>query len=180
MMKTGFFRIIPFLIFLILMFFLMRGLTLDPHKLPSTKIGQALPAFRLPRLLDETQQVTEAFLRGKVHLVNIWASWCDACIDEQFFLMQLKSQGVLIFGINYKDRSKQAVHWLHTYGDPYLMIAEDKEGKLAIDLGVYGTPETFLVDREGRIRYRHVGILNESLWETEFLPRMKELDKSRV
>ena len=179
-MKISLWRIIPFVLFLILVFFLMRGLSSDPHKLPSTKIGQDLPAFRLPLLHDETKQGTDASLRGKVYLLNIWASWCEACVDEQFFLMQLQKQGVLIFGINYKDDPKRAVHWLKTYGDPYYLIAEDKEGTLAIDLGVYGTPETFLIDKEGKIRYRHVGILNKAVWKKYFLPRIKKLDKSHA
>ncbi len=179
-MKLSLFRIVPFVLFLFLVFFLMRGLSLNPHKLPSTKIGQVLPTFHMPRLLDESKEVTDTFFRGRVHLINVWASWCEACVDEQFFLMQLKAQGIPIFGINYKDKPTDAIEWLNVYGNPYEIVAEDKEGKLAIDLGVYGTPETFLVEKTGRIQFRHVGILTESIWKDEFLPRIKKLETPNV
>jgi cytochrome c biogenesis protein CcmG/thiol:disulfide interchange protein DsbE len=92
--------------------------------------------------------------------------------------MQLKKQGIHILGVNYKDNPEKAIAWLNNFGDPYAMIVEDRDGRFAIDLGVYGTPETFLLDKQGRIQYRHIGILNETVWKKDFLPRLKELNKS--
>lgn len=173
-------RFLPFLVFLVLSFFLWRGLSLDPHALPSTKIGQPLPSFSLPDLFDKNKKITDKDLRGKVSLLIIWASWCESCMDEQVFLMQLKKQAVLIYGVNYKDEDNDAIKWLEEWGNPYQRVGVDKAGKLAIDLGVYGTPETFLIDKNGLIRYRHVGILDEQVWSNEFVPRIKELKGSEI
>lgn len=165
---------IPIVLFSLLVFFLWRGLALDPHVLPSVQIGKALPAFRLP-LLGTNQWFTPELLQGRVVLLNVWASWCTACIEEHAFLLKLAQTGFPIVGLNYKDDTQNAQNWLHTWGNPYQLIAEDKAGKLAIDLGVYGTPETFLIDKKGFIRYRHVGIVDEDVWQKEFLPCIEKL-----
>lgn len=173
-MKIGFWRLIPLVIFASLVFFLWRGLALDPQKLPSTQIGKSLPAFQLTRL-DDKNLFTPQLMQGQVALLNVWASWCAACIDEQVFLMALSREGFPLYGLNYKDNRQNALNWLSEWGNPYRAIGEDSQGKVAIDLGVYGAPETFLIDKHGFIRFRHVGVLNEAIWKTDFLPRIKLL-----
>lgn len=174
-MKLTFWRIMPLLVFLLLAIFLWRGLALEPQKLPSVQIGQALPDFKLAELNSPQVSFTAKQLRGKISLLNVWASWCAACIDEQVFLMQLSKEGIPLFGLNYKDNSENAKQWLAEWGNPYQLIGEDSQGKVAIDLGVYGAPETFLIDQQGIIRFRHVGVLNEESWKRDFLPRIKQL-----
>ncbi len=176
-MKTSLWRFLPLGLFLILGLFLWRGLSLDPQALPSAKLGQALPDFRLPELNEPEKLLTRDMLKGRVILLNVWASWCSACIDEQVFMMALARQGVPIYGLNYKDRAEDAKQWLRDWGNPYQSIAQDESGKLAIDLGVYGAPETFLIDKEGKIQYRHAGILTENLWKKELLPLMQRLER---
>lgn len=175
-MKFRVLRLLPFLVFAGLVVFLWRGLSLDPKNLPSVQLGQPVPVFNLPVLNEDTKQFGSDILRGQVSLLNVWASWCEACVQEQYFLTTLAKQGMPIFGINYKDDSGQATHWLKEWGNPYKMIGADKDGKVAIDLGVYGAPETFLIDKNGIIRYRHAGILDEQSWIAEFAPRIRELD----
>ncbi len=168
-------RLVPFVLFMILGWFLWRGLAIDPHALPSVQLGKPLPPFRLHQLKNEKLVLTEQDLQGQVVVLNVWASWCEACIEEQLFLMTLAKQGVVIVGLNYKDQPKEARAWLSEWGDPYQVIASDLEGRLAIDIGVYGAPETFLIDKQGTIRYRHVGILTPPIWKQEFEPRIHRL-----
>lgn len=175
-MKFRVLRLLPFLLFALLVIFLWRGLSLDPKNLPSVQLGQPVPVFDLPVLNEENKQFRSGILRGQVSLLNVWASWCEACVEEQYFLMSLAKEGIPIFGINYKDDSSQATQWLSEWGNPYQIIGTDKDGKVAIDLGVYGAPETFLIDRNGIIRYRHAGILDKQSWSAEFLPRIRELN----
>ncbi|QRN03450.1 DsbE family thiol:disulfide interchange protein [Legionella sp. MW5194] len=170
-------RLLPFFIFVVLVLFFWRGLSLDPQKLPSSKLDHPLPVFKLPVLGHENEIMTSDRLTGQVSLLNVWASWCAACVEEQVFLLQLAKEGVPLYGLNYKDTSDQALKWLAEWGNPYRLIAEDAKGKVAIDLGVYGAPETFLIDRKGIIRYRHAGILDEANWKKEFLPRIKQLKR---
>ena len=177
-MKTISWKLIPIVIFLLLAGFLYRGLSLDPHHLPSVQIGKNLPQFSLPQLEDPQQKFTTDTLKQRVSLLNVWASWCNACFDEQVFLMQLAREGVPIYGLNYKDKTKNALQWLNQWGNPYQLIAQDKKGKLAIDLGVYGAPETFVIDKQGVIRYRHVGVLNEEVWLKDIQPLMKQLEQA--
>lgn len=169
-------RLIPLLLFLFLALFLWRGLSLDPQKLPLAQLNQQLPAFNLPILGDNQHYFNSSQLHGNVVLLNVWASWCSACIDEQIFLMQLAEQGIPIFGLNYKDTSDNASKWLSQWGNPYVLVGDDKDGKAAIDLGVYGAPETFLIDKKGFIRFRHVGILTADSWKNDFLPRIQQLE----
>lgn len=180
-------RILPLLAFGILAVFLGRGLFLHPQELPTAQLGQALPDFKLPVLnapnapeaseenATSIPYFTKEALLDKIAIVNVWASWCKACSEEQTLLLQLADVGVPIFGINYKDNEQQARDWLATWGNPYRLIGMDKTGDLGIDLGVYGTPETFLIDQHGLIRFRHAGILNMTIWQAEFLPRIKQL-----
>ncbi|KTD35992.1 cytochrome C biogenesis protein [Legionella nautarum] len=174
-MKALYWRLIPFTIFAFLVFFLWRGLSLEPRKLPSAQLGKTLPSFQLPAL-DNGELFTPQVMKGRVAVLNIWASWCEACVDEQVFLMRLSREAVPIYGINYKDKTENAQRWLKEWGNPYQAVGEDKEGKVAIDLGVYGAPETFLIDKKGIIRYRHIGILDEKTWNSDFLPRIKQME----
>lgn len=169
-------RLVPFLMFVMLVLFFWRGLSLDPQKLPSSQLGRPLPAFRLAVLGQDQKIMTPMNLQGHIALLNVWASWCSACTEEQVFLMQLAKEGVPIYGLNYKDNTENALKWLTEWGNPYRMVAEDRQGQAAIDLGVYGAPETFLVDSKGIIQYRHVGILDEDSWRTAFLPRIAKLE----
>ena len=170
-MRSRLIGFIPFIMFAIVVFFLARGLSLDPHHLPSARENKKLPMFHLPELFSKNQFSPDLW-RGKMILLNVWASWCSACIDEQLFLQQLAQKGVAIYGLNYKDKSGRAKKWLNDWGNPYQAIGEDKQGLTAINLGVYGTPETFLVDANGYIRFRYAGSLNADVWQKEFLPRM--------
>ncbi len=167
------FEVIPLILFFILSVFFAKSLWLDPHLLPSSKLGKTLPSFELKTL--EGGVFNSSILYGQFSLLNVFASWCDSCIEEQSFLLQLAHQGILIYGLNYKDSQKDAVRWLNEFGNPYKMIALDRKGKVAIELGVYGTPETFLIDKKGIIQYRHVGVLDESIWLKEFKPIVDRL-----
>lgn len=176
-MNLSVWRLLPFIVFVILAVFLWRGLYLEPQKLPSSELGHPLPEFNLPVLGQPQQSLNPQVLHGQIALLNVWASWCEACVEEQVFLLDLAKQGIPIYGINYKDHSADALHWLQEWGNPYRLIGEDRQGKLAIDLGVYGAPETFLIDEQGVIQYRHAGIVDQQSWQQEFLPRIRQLRK---
>lgn len=163
---------LPLLLFVILGLTFYHGLSLDPQKLPSAKIGTILPDFTLP-VLAETKIFSSGALRRQFFVLCVWASWCDACQIEQPFLLQLASKGIHLIGLNYKDKTINAKQWLSLWGNPYEQVLEDKAGKVSIDLGVYGAPETFLISPEGIILYRHVGILTAVDWKKHFIPLMK-------
>lgn len=175
MKKIGW-RIIPIILFVLLSVFLWRGLSLNPRDLPSVQLGKLLPDFTLPQLQHPDAFFSSNTLREQVVLLNVWASWCAACTDEQVFMLQLAREGVPIYGLNYKDQPEEALQWLAQWGNPYKMIAQDREGKVAIDLGVYGAPETFVIDKKGIIRYRHAGVMNQEVWQKEILPLMNQLE----
>ncbi|MBA2649088.1 MAG: DsbE family thiol:disulfide interchange protein [Legionella sp.] len=168
-------RFIPIVFFIVLGIFLWRGLYLDPHHLPSVQVGKVMPSFNLPQLQDPKKRFDNADFKGQVVLLNVWASWCEACIQEQVFLMHLARQGELIYGLNYKDKAANARLWLQHWGNPYHSIGQDLKGTLAIDLGVYGAPETFIIDKKGIIRYRQVGIMTQAVWKKQILPLMSTL-----
>lgn len=171
-------RIIPIVFFLLLSVFLWRGLSLNPQHLPSVQIGKSLPERTLPQLEDPKKPFDFKALKGKVSLLNVWASWCEACVEEQVFMMQLARENIPIYGLNYKDKRRDALSWLSQWGDPYQLIGQDREGKAAIDLGVYGAPETFVIDKKGIIRYRHVGVMNDEVWFNTIVPLMKQLEQT--
>mgnify|MGYP003466370899 CR=1 FL=1 len=175
-MNAKIWRIIPFLIFLILVLFLWKSLSLDPQHLPSVQVGKSLPAFNLKILGKKEGQLTPGMMRGHIVLLNVWASWCDACTEEQAFLMHLAQEGFVIYGLNYKDTQAHAKRWLTEWGNPYKLVGQDNSGRAAIDLGVYGAPETFLIDADGVIRYRHAGALNQQIWEKAFMPIIQQLE----
>lgn len=167
---------LPLTAFLLLALFLWRGLSLDPRKLPSALLNKPVPIFSLPTLQQGDKRFSDRDFQGKVAIVNVWASWCLSCRDEHALLMSLaRAHDVQIYGLNYKDTQADAQQWLERYGDPYDLIGMDAAGDIAIDWGVYGTPETFLVDKNGIIRYKHVGVLTSKVWEEAFQPLIQQL-----
>jgi cytochrome c biogenesis protein CcmG/thiol:disulfide interchange protein DsbE len=177
MRKIGW-RLIPMILFVLLSVFLWRGLSLNPRELPSVQLGKSLPEFTLPQLQNPESTFSSKQIHDEVVLLNVWASWCAACTDEQVFMLQLAREGVPIYGLNYKDKAEDALEWLTQWGNPYKVVIQDRDGKVAIDLGVYGAPETFVIDKQGIIRYRHAGIMNQELWQKEIKPLMKQLEQT--
>ena len=167
---------LPLFLFVVLVGFLLRGLQLDPREMPSALIDRPLPEFQLSRLGDDSL-VQRSDVIGEVAFFNVWATWCISCRMEHPYLQMLADQGVPIYGVNYKDDTAAALEWLDSLGDPYRLNIEDVEGSLGLDLGVYGAPETYLVDARGVIRYRHVGIINERVWQGILQPLYQELLK---
>lgn len=167
---------LPLLGFLLLVGFLLRGLFSDPTELSSALVGKPVPTFSVPDIYDTQKIHTEQVLQGRPMLLNVWATWCPTCRAEHDYLNQLANQGVYIVGLNYKDDSRsKAVSWLNTLGDPYQLNLFDESGRVAIEFGVYGAPETFVIDAQGRIRYRHVGDVNERVWQQVIGPMYAEL-----
>ena len=166
----------PLMLFAVLAVFLFRGLSLDPSEMPSALIDRPLPDFSLPRL-GEATMLTAADVTGQAGLLNVWATWCPSCRVEHPYLLQLAAQGVPIYGLNYKDNDSAALRWLDELGNPYTLNIADREGTLGLDLGVYGAPETYLLDAEGVIRYRHVGVVDEGVWQTLLQPLYTKLIK---
>lgn len=160
---------IPLAIFMILVFFFWRGLSLDPNAMPSALLDKPFPVFSSTTLQDG-QPIYRDSLLGEVSLVNIWATWCAACKYEHPVLNSLSSEGVRIVGINYKDNNAGAKKWLDELGNPYVFNIVDADGGLGVDLGVFGAPETYLVDKKGIIRYKHVGIIDREVWDTTLKP----------
>lgn len=154
---------LPFIIFTLLGFLLWRGLYLDPKDIPSALVDKPFPAFSLPTLVDGKMK-NEASLKGEVHLVNVWGTWCISCKVEHPFLVELAEKGVKIIGVNYKDENEPARKWLIDLGNPYLYSVDDEAGTLSMDLGVTGAPETFFVDALGVIRYKHQGPITQGNW----------------
>jgi cytochrome c biogenesis protein CcmG/thiol:disulfide interchange protein DsbE len=168
--------VLPVLVFLVLILFLGIGLTLDPRHVPSPLIGKDIPEFDLPPLPGRDNGLSSDDLRGEVSLVNVFASWCTACRYEHPLFMELQQRGVVpVHGINYKDRPQDAEAWLAELGDPYTRIGADRDGRVSIDWGVYGVPETYLVDREGRIAFKQIGPVTAEVLEEEILPRVEKL-----
>ncbi|AQA18815.1 thiol:disulfide interchange protein [Halioglobus japonicus] len=165
---------LPLILFAVLAAFLLRGLQLDPTELPSALIDQPLPAFSLTAL-GSGEALTRESVTGQVALFNVWATWCVSCRVEHPYLTDLGAAGVAIYGVNYKDDDAAAITWLEQLGDPYILSIADREGTLGLDLGVYGAPETYLVDAAGVVRYRHVGVVDERVWTTILAPIYREL-----
>jgi len=168
--------LLPLGLFTVLMVFFFFGLGLNPRLIPSPLIGQPTPAFSLPKLSNPSELIQHTDLKGEVSLLNIWATWCTSCRQEHPILMKIaESKEVPIYGLYYKDIPEQGVVWLQNYGDPYRENAVDENGKVGIEWGAYGTPETFLIDQEGIIRYKHVGPISWHDWETTLLPMINSL-----
>jgi cytochrome c biogenesis protein CcmG/thiol:disulfide interchange protein DsbE len=169
---------IPLVLFIVLVAFLAIGLRHDPHEVPSPLIDKPAPAFQLAQLRDPSKTFSAADMRGKVWLLNVWASWCITCRDEHPLLLQYARSGALpIYGLNYKDKREDALSWLGELGDPYVLSASDNDGRVGIDYGVYGAPETYLIDREGIIRFKQVGPVTPDIWQDKILPLAKQLNK---
>ncbi|HUN67722.1 MAG TPA: DsbE family thiol:disulfide interchange protein [Burkholderiales bacterium] len=168
----------PLGIFIVLVGFLAVGLKLDPREVPSPLVGKPAPAFELPVLHQPEKRFVPADMRGKVWLLNVWASWCVSCREEHPVLLELAKSDVLpILGLNYKDRGEDANRWLMQFGNPYQLSAVDADGRIGIDYGVYGVPETYLIDAEGVIRYKQIGPLTRAILDEKVLPLAKALKK---
>lgn len=167
--------LLPLAVFLIVAVFLYRGLFLDPSELPSALINKPMPAFSLPSVEDPQRLISDADLKGKPALVNVWATWCVACKVEHPVLNKLAAQGVTIHGVNYKDDNAEAQKWLREFHDPYQLNIRDEQGSLGLDLGVYGAPETFFIDKQGVIRHKFVGVISEQVWREQLAALYQEL-----
>jgi len=165
---------VPLILFIALVVLFAKGLKLDPTKMPSALIDQSVPEFNLPSLESEQRLLTRADLVGQVSLINVWGTWCPSCMHEHPYLMKLANQ-VPIIGVNYKDVRADANQWLQKLGNPYVVNVFDEKGTLGIDLGVFGAPETYVIDRQGMVRYKHVGVVNERVWQERLKPVVDRL-----
>ena len=170
--------LIPFLIFVLISIFLAIGLTMDPRLVPSPLVGKAVPDFNLPPVKGRVAGLAKEDLKGEMSFVNVFASWCTACRQEHPLLMALSRKGaVSIHGLNYKDKPEDAAAWLDELGDPYTRTGADIDGMVGLDWGVYGVPETFVVDSQGIIRYKHIGPITEEIYLETLQPIVANLRK---
>jgi cytochrome c biogenesis protein CcmG/thiol:disulfide interchange protein DsbE len=168
--------LVPMGIFLGVLGFLYVGLGLNPRDVPSPLIGKPAPAFQLPRLDDPAQTVGRQDLLGQVWMLNVWASWCAPCREEHPLVIDIARRKLVpVYGLNYKDQTQAARGWLDNLGNPYTATLVDANGRVAIDFGVYGVPETFIIDRRGVIRFKHTGPLTADVVRTRIEPLLKEL-----
>lgn len=175
--KLGF--LLPLIIFILLSLYLWRGLSLNPRELPSTLINKSAPVFSGSSIIHPHRLITEKVFTGKLTLFHVWATWCNVCQAEHPYLVELaRDYKVNFIGLNYKDDTKAAFNWLKQKGNPYKELIEDTTGKIAMDWGVYGTPETFIVDQKGIIRYKYTGMLTPQVWQEKFLPILQTLEKA--
>ena len=171
--------LLPLGLFITLVVFLGIGLGLNPREIPSPFIDKPTPAFNLTQLHEPDKTISPKDMLGKVWLLNVWASWCVSCRVEHPVLMDLARQGVVpIVGLNYKDKREAGTGWLRQFGDPYTLSAFDSDGRVGIDYGVYGVPETFVIDKRGVIRLKHVGPVTPDAINDKFLPLIKELNRA--
>lgn len=167
--------LVPLAIFLLIAVFLYKGLFLNPSDIGSTMIGKPLPEFSLASLETPERKVSVADFQELPALLNVWATWCPTCKAEHAMLNKLAAQGVVVYGVNYKDDSDAARQWLAQLGNPYRFSVEDPEGSLGINLGVYGAPETFVIDRKGIVRDKFVGAIDERIWRERLAPLYQSL-----
>ena len=171
------FRFIAPLIFLaVLVGFFIKGLDpeRDLNRLPSPFLDKPAPQMDLPRLKNTSERITSAEYAGELVLVNVWATWCVGCRQEHQYLNELAQEGIVpIYGLNWRDRREDAISWLNQLGDPYVASGYDADGRVGIDWGVYGAPETFLIGKDGRVLHKHLGPLNAFLWERDFMPHIR-------
>jgi cytochrome c biogenesis protein CcmG/thiol:disulfide interchange protein DsbE len=169
--------LLPLLVFVVLVGFLAVGGSLNPRDVPSPLIDKPAPAFSLPRLEDPAQRIAAQELRGQVWLLNVWASWCVACRVEHPLLVELAGQKLVpIYGLNYKDKRDDAIAWLGKFGNPYTASLVDADGLVGIDFGVYGVPETFVIDKQGVIRLKHIGPVTPEVLRDRILPLVRQLN----
>ena len=167
-------RILLPIVAFVLMIPLFSGLDRNKNEIVSPLLDQQAPTFSLPSLIDPTQTVGSDTYAGEVALVNVWATWCVGCRHEHAYLMELAARNeVPIFGLNWKDQRDMALRWLAELGDPYVATAFDADGRVGIDWGVYGAPETFLIDADGKVLYKHISPMTEQVWQEEFVPRIE-------
>ena len=169
--------IAPLVLFVLLAAFLWRGLGLDPHEVPSPLVDKAAPAFALTRLDDASRTIRRDDMLGKVWMLNVWASWCEACRDEHPYLVEFaKLKALPIYGLDYKDQREPAQAWLAERGNPYDASLFDASGRVGIDFGVYGVPETFIIDKQGVIRFKQIGALTPQVLQDKVLPLLRKLN----
>jgi len=167
---------IPLLLFLSIVMILWRGLGLQAAIVPSPLIGKPAPNFQLPTLFDAHEITQNKYLKGHITLLNVWATWCSACVEEHNVLLHIaKNNSFVLYGLDYKDDPEAAKKWLQNNGNPYQLIAMDIAGQTAIDWGVYGTPETFVIDKSGIVRYKQIGPITSEIWRKNFLPLLTQL-----
>lgn len=170
--------ILPLVVFLVLSGFLYVGLNLDPREVPSPLIDKPAPAFNLPQLHDPKKTFSPQDMKGQVWLLNVWASWCVSCKEEHPLLVALSQQHIVpVYGLDYKDKPENGQQWLRQGGDPYVLSVSDIEGRIAIDYGVYGVPETYVIDKQGIIRYKQIGPITSQSLREKILPLVAELEK---
>jgi cytochrome c biogenesis protein CcmG/thiol:disulfide interchange protein DsbE len=170
---------LPLAIFVVLLVLLGIGLKLDPREVPSPLIGKPAPHFELPELHQAAKTFSERDMLGKVWVLNVWASWCVSCREEHPVLLDLAASGAVpIYGLNYKDKREDGLAWLRGMGDPYRLSIYDFDGRVGIDYGVYGVPETYVIDKAGVIRYKRIGPLTPQIVKEKVLPLVQELDRA--
>ena len=168
--------LVPLAVFVVMLGFLAAGLQLKPREVPSPLINKPAPDFRLPTLAAPEKSISAQDLRGKVWILNVWASWCVACRLEHPVLVEFaKTSTVPLYGLNYKDKRADAIRWLGNFGNPYLQSLSDTEGLVGIDFGVYGVPETFVIDRQGVIRLKHTGPVTPEVLRDTIIPLIGKL-----
>jgi cytochrome c biogenesis protein CcmG/thiol:disulfide interchange protein DsbE len=170
--------LVPFAVFVALIVFFAIGLNRDPHEIPSPLINHPAPTFMLQQLQVPAKQFSPADMRGQVWLFNVWASWCVSCRDEHPVLVELAKRNLVpIVGLNYKDQRPDALQWLTQFGNPYVLSVTDFDGRIGIDYGVYGVPETYVIDKQGVIRMKHIGPVTPQILQDKILPKVQELSK---
>ncbi len=166
----------PFVAFVVLAIFLYIGLGLNPREVPSPLINKPAPNFNLPQLHDPSKQLSSQDMRGQVWLLNVWASWCVSCREEHPVLVELAKHNIVpIIGLDYKDKNEDGEAWLRNGGNPYTLVATDADGRVGIDYGVYGVPETYVIDKQGVIRYKQIGAVTHESLREKILPLIAEL-----
>lgn len=170
--------LIPLAAFIVLAVFLAIGLKRDPREVPSPFIGKPAPAFSLPQLDDSSRQFSPKDMQGRVWLLNVWASWCVSCREEHPLLVEMaKAKIIPIIGLDYKDPAPDAKAWLAKFGNPYDLSITDVDGRVGIDYGVYGVPETYVIDKAGVIRFKQIGPITPSVLQGKIIPLIQELQK---
>ena len=172
------FLLLPLVLFIALVGFLLIGLHRDPHEVPSPLINKPAPDFKLSQLRDPNKTFSPQEMRGKVWILNFWGTWCVACREEHPLLLEYSKTGAVpIYGVDYKDERAAAMQMLDEEGDPYALTASDPDGRVSIDYGVYGAPESYLIDGNGVIRFKQIGPITQDVWQKEILPRAKQLSQ---
>ncbi|MBA3033986.1 MAG: DsbE family thiol:disulfide interchange protein [Gammaproteobacteria bacterium] len=170
--------LLPLGIFIVLVGFLAVGLRLNPREVPSPLVGKPAPDFNVPQLHDETAKFSPQEMAGKVWLLNVWASWCVSCREEHPILNEFAKSGTTpLVGLNYKDKREDGIRWLARFGNPYLLSAYDIDGRVGINYGVYGVPETYVIDKAGVIRYKQIGPVTPAILQQKIIPLVQELNK---